>query len=117
MKTSHHLLKAANFSSSQELAQFLENHALPHQEPLSPREIRKNDNSKLIIAINLPIARALHSLKDQKLKNTISESLEHWVEFYNHLLAYLERDPDNNLEVLDIIRAARSLDPITLPDT
>ncbi|MNJ66334.1 hypothetical protein D3C77_624040 [compost metagenome] len=116
MKASNHLLKAANFSSSQELTQFLENHVLPHQE-VTPREPETGANSKLIIAISLPIARTLHTLKSQKLKCKISESLEQWVEFYNHLITHLDKDPDNNLEALEIIKAAQDMDPINLPDS
>jgi hypothetical protein len=117
MQNTKHLLKSSGFTSMDELVEFMENFSLhlsenvkqnPKSHSCSPKQC------KAVISISVEIARILITLTEAKEQNhkKLHGQAAHWAEFGTLLFSYLEEDPENQLEALDLLKQARSLGPL-----
>lgn len=100
-----------------ELVEFMENFSLNLGEDIW-KEPDKNystpTSGKAVISISVEIVRVLITLVDAKEKtgNRLQGHAAHWAEFGELLFRYLEDDPENQLEALDILEQAQALGPL-----
>lgn len=117
MKGSKHLLRASSFNSMGELDAFLEHYTInfmPTQHPTSISTAQEGNPAKAVISLNIEIARILVTITHAKITNgsKLNAKAEHWASFSQLLINYLENDPDNQLEALDLFDQAKKLGPI-----
>ncbi|CAI8947728.1 hypothetical protein [Pseudomonas zeae] len=114
------LLQASGFSHVQELDAFLEHHVLniPTSTSVAQSKITmERTKGQTLICLSPMILRILLTLNALASTDSsvLNEKARHWATFTTHLLAYLEADPDNHLEMLEMVHTVRALAPINFP--
>lgn len=111
LKGSPYLLDASGFNSMGQLESFLELNCLA----IPDRDIESRDQSttdKALVNIDPVIARAIVTLTSAcPPGKKLNSKAQHWADFSQCLLSYLNSDPENNLEILELIDYAKALGP------